>query len=301
MTETLFTFIDSYQNFIRVWKDHVPAYIYDHEQPVMFDPGVSAFGPLYYRKLLETVSGRTDNLFLLLTHSHFDHCGAVPYLLRKFPDAKVGASIKAAEVLQKQSAIALIRRLNAEYEKEMAEELKGEDTSFSAITVDLQLKEGDKVEVQGGKSFQVFETPGHTRDCLSYFFPDSGVLLAGEATGVPEGDFIHSAFLASYEDYVTSIEKLRTLNAEALCIAHVGILTGRENVQVYLSQSLQATKEYREKIERYLEKFQGDREKVVETITAEEYDLTPDHIIKRTPFMINLQAKVNVVYKLLGT
>jgi glyoxylase-like metal-dependent hydrolase (beta-lactamase superfamily II) len=177
MTSTAFIFTDRYLNFIRVGKDHVPAYICDDEQPVMFDPGVSAFGPQYYRRLTETIGERSDRLLILLTHSHFDHCGAVPYLLRKFPNAKVGASIKAAEVLQKQSAISLMRRLNAEYEKEMAEELKGEDTSFSGIIIDLPLKEGDRVELSGGKFFQIIETPGHTRDCLSYFFPDSGVLL----------------------------------------------------------------------------------------------------------------------------
>ena len=52
----------------------------------------------------------------------------------------------------------------------MAPELSGEDTSFSGIAVDLQLKEGDRVELSEWKFFQVFETPGHTRDCLSYFF-----------------------------------------------------------------------------------------------------------------------------------
>jgi hypothetical protein len=124
--------------------------------------------------------------------------------------------------------------------------------------------------------------------------------IAGEAAGVPEGDFIHNAFLASYEDYVASIEKLRTLNAEALCIAHVGILSGSKNVREYLSTSLTATQEYREKIERYLEKFNWDKDKVVNTITSEEYDSTPDHIINRTPFMINLQAKVNAVCKMVG-
>jgi glyoxylase-like metal-dependent hydrolase (beta-lactamase superfamily II) len=299
MTKPAFTFTDQYQQFIRVGKDHVPAYIYDDVQPIMFDPGVSAFGPLYYRKLSETTKGRIDNLILLLTHSHFDHCGAAPYLLRKFPNAKLGASIKAAEVLQKQSAIALIRRLNAEYEEEMKEELKGEDISFSGINVDFPLKEGDRVGLKGGKYLQVFETPGHTRDCLSYFSPDSGVLVAGEAAGVPERDFIHSAFLASYEDYINSLKKLSILNAGALCIAHVGILTGSTIVQEYLARSLRAAEEYRAKIERYLEKFDGDREKIVSAITAEEYDSTTDHIIRRTPFMINLQAKVNAVYTLL--
>ena len=198
----LFIFRDRYHDFFQVEGGHVPAFICDADPPIIIDPGVSAFGPLYCRKLSPVMRGKARPLLILLTHSHFDHCGAAPYLLRKFPHARIAASARAAEVLQKESAITLIRRFNAEYEEKMAPELAGEDTSFSGITVDLQLKEGDRVEWSAGKFFQVFETPGHTRDCLSYFFPDSGMLVAGEAAGVPEEDFIHSVFLASYEDYV---------------------------------------------------------------------------------------------------
>ena len=113
---------------------HVPAFICDADPPIIIDPGVSAFGPLYYRKLSSVVSGKTRPLLMLLTHSHFDHCGAAPYLLRKFPHARIAASARAAEVLQKESAITLIRRFNAEYEEKMAPELSGEDTSFSGIS-----------------------------------------------------------------------------------------------------------------------------------------------------------------------
>jgi glyoxylase-like metal-dependent hydrolase (beta-lactamase superfamily II) len=241
---------------------------------------------------------KQQHLLILLTHSHFDHCGAAPYLLRKFPGTQLGASIRAAEVLQKQSAIDLIRRFNAEYEEKMTDDIKGEDTSFSSIKVDLQLKEGDRIELTNGNCFQVFETPGHTRDCLSYFFPDSGVLVAGEAAGVPEGDFIHSVFLANYEDYISSIEKLRTVEAEALCIAHVGILAGRKHIAKYLMASLAAAQEYRSRIERYMDEFNGDKQKVVDTIVAEEYDSKQHHLLNRNPFIANLHAKINAICKL---
>lgn len=300
MSTTHFIFTDQHKKFIRVGKGHVPAYLLDGEAPILFDPGISAYGPLYHRKLIEVANGQTDTLLLLFTHSHFDHCGAAPYLLRKFPKAKVGASIRAAEVFNKQSAINLMRRLNAEYEEEMKEELHGEDITFTAIKVDMRLKEGDKVVLKGGNSFQVYETPGHTRDCLSFFFPDCGVLLAGEAAGVPEEDTIHSAFLSDYEEYINSIKKLNTLNAEALCIAHVGILIGNSTVREYFSKSVKAAEDYREKIERYLKKYNGDQEKVINTITKEEYDSRSNHIINRTPFILNLQAKVNAVCRLLG-
>ena len=149
-----------------------------------------------------------------------------------------------------------------------------------------------------GKFFQVFATPGHTRDCLSYFFPDSGMLVAGEAAGVPEEDFIHSVFLASYEDYISSMEKLAAINAEALCIAHVGILAGRAQIARYLDASRAAAWSYRTKIEACLDKFSGDPERVVNAMVAEEYDTKEHHIINRAPFITNLRAKINAVCKL---
>jgi 2-aminobenzoylacetyl-CoA thioesterase len=295
-----FSFQARFENFFQVDSGHVPAFICDADPPVIIDPGVSAFGPLYYRALSPLVQRSSRPLMMLLTHSHFDHCGAVPYLLRKFLAARVAASARAAEVLQKDSAITLIRRFNAEYEEKMARDLAGEDTSFPGINVDLQLKEGDRVEWSAGKFFEVFATPGHTRDCLSYFFPDSGMLVAGEAAGVPEEDLIHSPFLASYADYTASIEKLAEIKAGALCIAHVGILAGKNRIARYLDASRSAAAAYRTKIEGYLEKFSGDQDKVVDAIVAEEYDARKHHILNRNPFITNLQAKIKAICKLAG-
>ena len=150
ITNETFMFRDRYEAFSQVESGHVPAFICDADPPIIIDPGVSAFGPLYYRTLLP-VMREQQHLLILLTHSHFDHCGAAPYLLRKFPHARIAASARAAEVLQKESAITLIRRFNAEYEEKMVPELSGEDTSFSGISVDLQLKEGDRIEWSAGE------------------------------------------------------------------------------------------------------------------------------------------------------
>ena len=293
-----FIFQNQYNNFSQIEGGHVPAFVCASDPPLIIDPGVSAFGPLYYRALSPLMQRSSRPLMMLLTHSHFDHCGAAPYLLRKFPRARIAASTRAAEVLRKDSAITLISRFNAEYEEKMVRELTGEDTSFAGLSVDLQLKEGDRVEWSAGKFFEVFATPGHTRDCLSYFFPDSGMLVAGEAAGVPEEDFIHSPFLASYADYAASIEKLAAINAGAMCIAHVGILAGRERIARYLDAAHDAAAAYRAKIESYLDKFSGDQDRVVDAIVAEEYDTKEHHIQNRNPFITNLQAKIKAICKL---
>jgi glyoxylase-like metal-dependent hydrolase (beta-lactamase superfamily II) len=237
------------------------------------------------------------SLILALTHSHFDHCGAAPYLLRNIPGIKVAASEKAADVILRPNAVKLMEKLNQEYEKEMKAELKGEDVSFEAFEVDFRLKEGDRLELLNDYCL-VFETPGHTRDCLSYFFPEKGVLFCGEAAGVAEGSFIHTPFLTSFEDYLSSLKKIAGLKPEVLCIAHNGILTG-EDINLFISAAIDAVNEYRDMIENYLNEYDGEQEKVVERITTEEYDSKDEHMQNRDPFMLNLKAKVSAVARML--
>jgi glyoxylase-like metal-dependent hydrolase (beta-lactamase superfamily II) len=179
----------------------------------------------------------------------------------------------------------------------MKAELKGEDVSFEAFEVDFRLKEGDRLELLNDYCL-VFETPGHTRDCLSYFFPEKGVLFCGEAAGVAEGSFIHTPFLTSFEDYLSSLKKIAGLEPEVLCIAHNGILTG-EDINLFISAAIDAVNEYRDMIENYLNEYDGEQEKVVKRITTEEYDSKDEHMQNRDPFMLNLRAKVSAVGRML--
>lgn len=282
----------------KIGDGHVPAFILDAGEPVMFDPGVSAFGPMYLRELAARFGARVrEGLLMLLTHSHFDHCGAAPYLLRAIPSARIGCSPHAAGVLQKEKAIALIRSFNAEYEQLMRDELQGQDTTFSALPVSLRLSEGDTVTLAGG-TLAVFETPGHTRDCLSYLWKEQGVLFAGEAAGVYADGDIHSVFLSDYANYTASIRKIMAIKADALCVAHAGVLEGAAHVAAYLRTVLDAAEAYREKIEKSLKKHNDDVEKVVEEITREEYDTQTAPVINRNPYMTNLGAKTRAVMRL---
>ncbi len=277
---------------------HVPAFILDAGEPVLFDPGVSAFGPLYLKELAARFGARVrEGLLMLLTHSHFDHCGAAPYLLRAIPAARIGCSPHAADVLQKEKAIELIRQFNAEYEERMQDELQGQDTSFSALPVSLRLREGDTVRLADG-SLDVYETPGHTKDCLSYLWRERGVLFAGEAAGVLAGDEFHSVFLSDYERYVGSICKIMTLKPDAICVAHAGVLSGTAAVTDYLQAALDAAQAYREKIEHSLKLNGDDVERVVEEITRAEWDSQSEPVINRNPFMTNLRAKIQAVMRL---
>ncbi len=294
-----FEFSREYEDFISLGGGHVTAAICASSPPILFDPGVSAFGPLCVEKL-RAHTRSPDNLIIALSHAHFDHCGAAAYLMRKIPSARLAASSRGAEILKRPNAVELICRLNAEYEKSMAAELAGEDVSFAALDVTFRLADGDSIELDAGRVCRVFETPGHTRDSLTYYFPDTGIAFIGDTAGALEHGFIHSPYLVSYEDYLASIEKIRSLRPRAICMPHSGILAGDE-VQRYLSEAAAAATAYKNMIAQYLNMLKGDQEKVVARITAEEYDAQPAHIQKRQPFILNLRAKVAAVAAWLET
>jgi len=288
-----FTFTDRFEDMVSLGDDRVAAALCCCDPPVLFDPGVSIFGPLCLRSLRELCDSPNE-LIIALSHSHFDHCGAIPYLLRSLPNARLAASTRAAAILKRPNAVKLIGKLNAEHEQTMQDELAGENLTFTALDVDLPLKNLDVVRLAGGREFRAYETPGHTRDSMSYFFPDTGIVYIGDAAGAYENGIVQSPFLVSYEDYITSLEKLRTLRPAAVCIPHNGFIVGRGGIR-YLSYALEAARDYKDIIAKYLDLYKGDTERVVQRIMAKEYDSHSGHIQKRQPFMLNLQAKVHAV------
>ena len=272
----------------------IPAFLLTSPTPVLFDAGVAAMGPNYLRDL-QIYLGRADALkYLFLTHSHYDHCGSAPFLKKKIPGLRIGTNAHAAKVLQKPGAVKLIRALNDNFVEVFQDSIGIEKIPFEPVEVDLILKDGDELDCGEGWTVRVIETPGHTNDCLSYYIPKIKTLIAGEAVGVFHNDGIQPEFSSSYSDYMASLEKLAGLDVEILALAHQCILTG-DDPGIFLKNSLQTTVSFKERIERYLDRFSGDRGKVVETILGEDYDETISMQQDKKSFLLNLQAQVRVV------
>ncbi|MBW2631083.1 MAG: MBL fold metallo-hydrolase [Deltaproteobacteria bacterium] len=273
----------------------LPAFLLASATPVLFDAGVAAMGP-YYLRDIETYLGRTDTLgYLLLTHSHYDHCGSIPFLKEKIPGLKIGATAHAAKILQKPSVVEMMRTLNNNFAKVFGDLIENnEDIPFNAVEVDLLLKDGDELDFGEGWTVRVIETPGHTKDSLSYYIPRIKATIAGEAAGVFHNDGINPQFSSSYSDYITSLEKLTALDMDILALGHRNILTG-DDIGRYLRDSIETTVSFKENIDRCLDRFSGDREKVVETIFGEIYDETVLMQQDKTSFLLNLRAQVRVV------
>ncbi|MDD4200282.1 MAG: MBL fold metallo-hydrolase [Eubacteriales bacterium] len=190
------------------------------EKYALLDCGMAYCG----RETADNIFSITDRLdYILLSHSHYDHIGGLPYIIDRFPEAVVCGSKKCASIIEKPTA----RKLMAELGKG-ARDLYAPGSDVMIITeglnIDLVLHDGDFISL-GEETVTAFETKGHTDCSLSYFLEPVKLLFTSESTGILEGkDYIHTPVLKSFSDAFASLEKCRGLDAEYLCLPHFGML-----------------------------------------------------------------------------
>ena len=279
----------------------IPAFLLAAEKPAVFDAGVALMGPFYYEELRKILGNGGRLRYVFLTHSHYDHCGSIPYLKKKIPGLETGMSRIAADTLKKPNAIALIRELNKDLPEGLPHDVLTPDMEFEPFPIDFPLDNGDEFDLGNGYMFRVVSTPGHTRDSVSYYIPKLKALITGEAAGTLETSLeIVPEFLSSYSDYLESLNRILTLEIEYLLIGHGFYVTG-EDVRPFLVNSISATKKLRTKILNYLDSFHGDQSAAVEKIYQEDYVATGTNRQPSRAFMINLKAKVKVIAAERGT
>ncbi len=279
-----------------------PGYVVKGDSKnMMIEAGINLLGPLYLKSIEEILGNRNLLNYLFITHSHYDHLGAAQYLKRHIPNLLIGAHERIAPLLKKESVLAMMNRLS-EIQRPIFKDITGdEDLSIKPVEFDLALKEGDEFDL-GGLTCRVYEVPGHTRDSLAYYIPEIKTLFPGEAAGVPQGRDGNEAqveFLASYEDYLKSLEKMMSLAPEMICIGHAWILSGKD-ASDFLKKSHAETFTYRKLIENYIEEAGGDIDKAIETMTRKEYDEKGTIYQERTAYITNLTAQVKHIATLMN-
>jgi glyoxylase-like metal-dependent hydrolase (beta-lactamase superfamily II) len=273
----------------------IPAFLLMSTPSVLFDAGLTIAGPRYLEDLEEYLGNVNKLGYIFLTHSHYDHCGAAPFLKRNIPGLKIAAGKRAAEILKKPNAVKLMKSLNEDYEQKFRKQIGNEDISFSAIGIDVLFEDDDEYDLGGGWNIQVISTPGHTRDSVSYYIPKVKALIPGEATGVYDANFeIQSEFTSSYRDYIHSIEKLLALDIDIMLLPHIHILTG-EDARQHIQKSLESAQIFKQRIDTLLSQFNGDREAVVNEICVEDYEGKQSVLQDKRSYLLNLGAKVKAV------
>ena len=202
----------------------------------LFDCGMSFCADITIQKIKDALKGRPLD-YLFITHTHYDHIGSLPCLRKEWSSLKLVTSQAGAAVLLKDTPRRVIRELSAV----AANEYKGKfDASYSDddFHADIIVKEDDIISL-GDLSIKILETPGHTRDALSFFIPELELLITSESTGIllPD-DNVYPLYLTSYTDTVNSIEKCRKIPYKYLSLPHKGI-ADEKDANVFFDHSLE--------------------------------------------------------------
>ena len=192
------------------------------EKTALYDTGMACFEDnlIYNIELVLAKEKRTID-YVLVSHTHYDHIGALPYVLEKWPNAVVCGNEKASQVFKSETALATMKNLG-----ENANNLyrNGEvSVVVEGMRIDKIVKDGDEISL-GDKTVRVLETKGHTDCSLSFYILPDKILIASESTGTLRGPGrMHTAPLKSVTDSLASANRLKTLDIAYLIVPHYGI------------------------------------------------------------------------------
>lgn len=141
----------------------------ESKKGVIIDPGADA-----EFIISELKKENLDIEYILITHGHFDHIGALEKV-KEFTGAKVLIHEEGVAYLED----AYLNLSKAFFDKEFVKSADG------------TLRDGDMIEV-GNLSFRVIHTPGHTSDGVNYYEEKNGILFSGDnlfRTSIGRTDF----------------------------------------------------------------------------------------------------------------
>ncbi|MEG0570972.1 MAG: MBL fold metallo-hydrolase [Oscillospiraceae bacterium] len=163
------------------------------ENAIIIDPGDD------YDKIETYLSRENCTLkYILLTHGHFDHIGAVKELLDENISCKLLIHNDDADILQNQ---ALVEQNLSEYNKM---ELLSKVSNF--------IEDNDIISLDD-ISLKVLHTPGHTKGSCVFYDEQNNVMFTGDtlfSMSVGRTDLYGGSFTTLKK----SLEKITTLNGD---------------------------------------------------------------------------------------
>ena len=277
------------ENFYYSFDGSFAFYLLKGDKNILIDTGILDRVNLLNKFIKEFLNPDEKIDIVLLTHSHYDHCGGIPFLKEMFPDAKIMGSERSKIIFSKKQARDFIKEMNESITKER------KYNDYEKLTIDRVLKEGDIIE-SGTFKIKVFETPGHTRCSLSFYEENNKILFAGDSSGILEkNEKIKPLFFSAYSQYLESMEKIKSFDMNILALPHNTPFKQKE-VSEFLNNSYNRAKEIGENIRERLLKG-SDENEIVKDYMLKQFDIKDAMDQPMETFMLNLYSLVRAVKK----
>jgi len=191
-------------------------------EAVLIDVGYRSTSKQLLRALDSIGLGVEELRWIVLTHVHLDHCGAVAEVLERYPRASVLVHRRGQRHLI--SPEKLLDSARSIFGDEALRKMGG----MEAVPEDrVKVAEDDAEVVLPGITLRLFETPGHAPHHISvliepYRYVVTGDALASRGPRYPEPIPDTAPPQFSYEDAVRSVRRIFEHRPRLLLLSHYG-------------------------------------------------------------------------------
>ena len=288
----------------RIWlvgRRESCAYIVGAEDEYALLGGAMAYvAPDVLEQLADFSIDETKIRRIVILHSHFDHCGMVPFLKRRWPWAVVTASARSKDLLQKPNVIESIAALNQAMTAPSVptDRVAVSDLRFDGIDVEAVVGDGDVLGCSD-LDLEILEVPGHSSCSIAVYIPEEKALFASDAGGIPLGDKIFTAANSNFDLYQASLAKMATRDVAIHLAEHYGARSGEEG-RHFLEKAMAAAVETRSSLEKtYAET--GDETRTAAIVTDWMMDEAPVGFLPREVVAIIASQMVHYIAKTMST
>jgi glyoxylase-like metal-dependent hydrolase (beta-lactamase superfamily II) len=210
--------------------------------------------------------------------------------------------LRAKKILKRPNAVELIKNLSKSAEA-FAKKcgLKGiaADT-FKSFDIEITVKDNDIIKLSNNLTVMALETPGHTRDCITYYIPEKKTLFCSESLGIQDKTgYIFNDFLIDYDIYFDSMKRINALETDVICTGHNYSYTGDDALR-FKQNAIESCESFLNMAETFLLEEHGNIDAAVNRIKKIEYDGKTGFVQPEQAYLLNLEARIGVVKKRMG-
>lgn len=267
------------------------------EKTALYDCGMAYCGEEILEKIRVALKKHDRNKLdiIMLSHSHFDHIGALPYIREAHPEATVYAAEKCMKIFERPNAKALIKKLGEDAREQYGnQEQKAREIKSEGLKVDIAVKTGDKIHIGKEQYIEVLEAKGHTDCSTNYILHPENMMFVCESTGVlKRGNFgLHTAAVKSPLQCLETAKNCMEYDARQLMSIHFGLVP-IEYTRQYFEKYMEMAIEELRAIEK-MHKEGKSQEEIVDAYQMAYYNDARKEVQPLSAFRINASNAIKV-------